>query len=1673
MQAYTKTHCIFEGRKSRVYLAGDGNGRDVVLKQLRKLYPDTSTVARFSREFEITRSAAGPNVIECYDLAVHDGTVSIALEDFGARSVADILKERSSPLPLEQVLRIGVQVAQALAHIHRRNIIHKDINPSNIVWNTGTGVVKLIDFGISQVLDRARVSASPLLDLQGTPAYISPEQTGRMNRDLDSRSDLYSLGVALYELLTGRLPFASEDPLELVHSHIARKPVPPSEVADIPARLSELVMTLLEKRAEDRYTSAEGVRHDLQACLDAVEAGKSPEAFPALRERDIDTRLRIPQKLYGREEESARLLATFDRVAEGGVGVLLVTGYSGVGKSSLVHEVHRPLTARRGITVEGKFDQLNRGRPYDSLVQAFRSLMKQLAAESEEHLNEWRDTLKNAVDRNGQVLIDVIPELEHIIGPQPPVERLGPAESRNRFQLLLSRFVRAIGTKEHPLVLFLDDMQWADLPTIELVNRLATDPETRYVLFLAAYRENEVDEGHALTSMITRMKAEGADLETVRLGPLQEPDVVELVGDTVRKAPGYLRLALTCHAKTRGNAFFLNRFLESLFDRGLLTFEPGEQRWEWDLKVIEAQSITDNVVEFMSAEIEELPPDSQAALQTASCVGISFDLATLAAARGVSEQQVTEELRKPLEEGLVRPLSVDFWYAPEVEGTSFSYGFAHDRVRQAAYAMLDEGQAAKLHLDLGRAMRSHSDPEYYRDHLFAIVEHLNRGAHLMEDDELAQLCRMNLEAGRRAAGSAAFEPGHVYYVKAHQYLPPDAWEKDYDLALEVHLEGARAAYLSGQYDVMEERLGRLKTEARDTLHQVEGQEVKIHALISQQKLPEAVYLALEVSKELGFPIPENPGPEEIQVTVGATLELLSGHTLESLEKLPEASDPRVVAALRVQNSIVAAAFLGVPNLFPVLCCKMVQTTLESGVTPHAVYAFSALGVVCISVNLVEEGYRIGKMSMSMLERWDDRSIEVKNLHVVGGMVNAYMEPLRTILENHRLVYRMGIETGDLEYAAWGLHVELANSVWSGLELDELAQTMDHHMAVLRHYKQMPALACSAPMVQLVRNLRGEAADPTRLVGPDYDEEAHLRELVEMNTRGAVFCVAASGTMARYLFGDPASAKELADRWAEYADGVQGTYQVIAWTQYRALATLRLCAAQSDQVPATLEDIAPQRELLKTLARTSPENFKHRVWLIEAEVARLEGRRGAAHEYYERCIRLARLNRFVQDEALANELAGRYLLENEAVSPARGYLQQAIFLYSYWGAQAKREQLEEEFTEILLPGARHRDATSSSTSGGDTISGSSEINLTVVVRASQAISKEIVLGDLVQSLLRLAVEAAGAQRGLLFLYQEKDWSVICEGVVRQEIELQLLDTPLASYMECPKKLLGYVRRTREEVVLSDASEKGVFTGDPYIKRRSSKSILCLPVKHQNEPKAILYLENELSPGAFSRQHLDLLRLLAAQAAISIENAQLYNTLERRVEERTEELQLEIKERIKAQEELRVLATTDSLTGASNRRNFLELAEKEFDRARRYPAPLSALMLDADKFKLVNDTYGHKVGDTVLKALSLTVSSGLRSTEIFGRMGGEEFAVALPSTGIDGAIIVAERLRKAVEALEVQADNEVLNFTVSIGVAEMTEDDASFEAILGRADQALYRAKEGGRNRVEAAQVKTKA
>jgi len=1664
-QSYRTTECIFETDRSRIYRARTlAEDRPVIVKQLRGLYPSAEFVAGFTREFDVTRAAAGEGIIEAYELCSNDGTVSIVLEDFQATSIAAIAAEARPPLI--DSLRIVAQVANGLAGVHRNNIVHKDISPGNIVWNRETGVAKLIDFGMSQVLDRALVAAKRF---EGTPAYVSPEQTGRMNRVIDCRSDFYSLGATLYAMVTGRPPFTSTDRLELVHAHLAKTPTPPHEVdATIPKPVSDIIMLMLEKRAEDRYQSAIGLRDDLRRCITQLEAGAAIEPFE-LRAHDIDERLRVPQKLYGRDTELVELRQAFERAAEGRARILLVAGYSGIGKTSLVREVHRSLVGRGANFVEGKFDQFDRGRPYASVLQAFRDLIRLILTEDSETIAAWNERILTAAGDNGRVLTDVIPELTHVIGEQPELATLTPAEARNRFQLVVASFVRAMASADHPLVIFLDDLQWADLPSIDLITKLATDPTSRHVLLVGAYRDNEVGEDHPLTAALAEMRAEGAGVDAIELGPLSEDDVLELVSDTVAHAPGRVRLAVLCQSKTNGNAFFLKRFLESLYEDGLLKFDTELRQWSWDLATIQAHPMTDNVVDFMSAKIRALQPTARACLELAACIGDSFDLKTLAVALGVTRQVAQENLRPSLTAELIHPAQEAFWFvgAVDEDTTNFTCRFSHDRIRQAARALLDEQAATKARLCVGRYLLDNLEASELEQRLFEVVEHLNQGVDLLDDPaEKARLCQLNLTAARRASASAAFPPAYNLYCVAQKLLGDDPWANSYEQALATHVEGARAAYLSAEHDAMELLVQRAVANATTALDRVAALEVKLHALVGAQRFSEALELALPLLGELGVSLPNSPTPGEVEAAVGATLGALQAHDAEAIAALPFASDATVMAAQRIQSDIMSSAYLAVPALFPVLACNLVQTTLKHGVSKESPYGFSVFALLLNTINMLEVAHPTGQMALAMLDRVDEPSVRPKTIHIVACYVTAHVEPIRNATADERHAFRIGMDSGDLEYAAWALHVEVGNGFYAGVDLAELVDVARRNLSILKHHKQMPALNCTLQHGQAIANLMGKADNPARLVGPDYDETSHMAALLEIGFLGAAYIVCTIGTFVRYLFRDIDAAIECADAGRAYADGAAGTYVPVWWHQYRALAVL----AQPDAGPGTVESLQDSLEQIRIWAKSAPVNHEHRALMLDAEIARVEGRRLDAMALYDRAVASARAHRFTHEEALANELAGRFHFSYASRTIARAYLLEACYVYDRWGASAKVAQLEGEFAELLAgvtsdsrPGSRAATTTVGSVSASESTAG---LDLTTLFKAANLITSEIELDALLGRVLEVAIENAGATRGYLVVDHEGGLLV---DSAKDANGNDLVDsgTPIAECDGLPVRVVSYVARTGERLVLDDARDDSRWSEERQLAMDRPTSILCAPIVHQKVGSGIVYLENDLTAGAFTPERTQVLELLCTQAAISIENAQHTaelrahrDHLEDLVEKRTRAL-------AEANAVLDRLSHTDPLTGLPNRRRFDERFADNWASARRDQSKLSLLMIDVDCFKLYNDNYGHQSGDECLRQVANAISKTLhRATDLVARYGGEEFAAILPGTDAAGALALGESMREAVESLNLSHEYSTAKpvVTISGGVASTIPDnDADATALVEQADQALYRAKQAGRNR----------
>lgn len=1475
------------------------DGRPVVLKMLRDDYPSPEKLAQFRQEYEITRQFQVDSIIRVYAVETYEHRPVMVLEDFGGISLRNYLD--TNPLPdVETGLTLAIKMTAALAEIHKRRVMHKDINPSNVMFNPETGQLKVIDFGISTTLPREQAAfAHPDL-LEGTPPYISPEQTGRMNRAIDYRTDFYSLGVTLFELFTGLLPFATKDLLELLHSHIARQPPLLHEVRrGIPPILSEIVMKLMAKNAERRYLSAYGIMADLEECLRQWQETGRVESF-ALGARDMADGLELPQTLYGREPEVARLMQAFEQAAAGEATVMLVAGSAGVGKTALIQEVHKPITGRRGYFVAGKFDRLQRDIPYAPLIQAFQDLVRHLLHESEAELGRWRERMLVALGQSGQLIIDVIPEVELIIGPQPDLPELPAVEAQNRFYRSFQNFVQVFTQPEHPLVLFLDDLQWADIGSLKLIDALLTATGNRYLLLLGAYRDNEVDAAHPLQHTLTQLQEKQVTVEEITLRPLALSHIGQFVGDALRRPAADVRaLAEVLQQKTGGNPFFMREFLQSLYESGLISVDFGQRRWQWDLAQINRHTLTENVAELLGAKVNELPEQTQRVLREAASIGNRFDLQTLALVEDRPLRQTASDLWPALTAGLVVPLDDAYRLAaPDANGHGtpellelperlIAYRFTHDRIQQAVYSMLDADERQQTHWRVGRRLLEATPAEQQEQTLYDIVNQLNLGRMLAATEEdRERLAELNVKAGRRAKAAAAHSAAYGYFQVGMELLASDAWQRDYGFALDLHLETAEAAYLSGDYEAMERYVSVVLERAGDLLDQVRAHEIRILSYVTRLQPQEAIATALEVLKLLGVDFPKRPNRLRVMFGLLRTRLLLRGKTGDDLAALPEMTDPQRLAIIRITSRVFSAAFRANPPLFLLFVFKVIQLSVSHGNTPLSAFAYACYGLIlCGFVGNVDGGYEFGQLALRLLDRFDAKALKARTYMVIETFVRPWKEDVRSTLPALLEGYESGLETGDFEFAAYLAYVYIRAAYFVGMELEELEARTADYVKTIGSLQQKSALHLAEIYWQVQRNLLGLSADPLRLTGEAYNEEEMLPAHLETNDRTAIFNHYLNRLILAALFGAYEAGVRDAALLEPYLDGGRGSSGLVLFHFYASLVRL-----------ARYEQMAPneQREVdrqvraslkkLKTWSESAPMNYMHQYLLLQAEAARVAGRHQDAATLYDRAIEQAQRVGYPAEEVIAQERAARFYMDSGRERLAQLYLVDARYAGLRWGARALVRRFDERYAELLAQPVAGQ-ATTGATVSFDTSTTSSSrqvtvIDLATVLKASQALSGEIVLDSLLRRLMRILLENTGARRGMLILEDEGEWLIEAEGAVGEEDIPVLQSVALTDVAPtaAPLSLLNYVRRTRESVVLANAAEEGPFVEDPYVREHALQSVLCAPLVNQGRLTGLVWLENNLTAGAFTRERLELVNLLSGQAAISIQNARLYNNLE---------------------------------------------------------------------------------------------------------------------------------------------------------------------------------------------------
>jgi len=1523
---YQARELLYESDNSLVYRASQKqDNQPVILKMLKQAYPTPKRIAEFQREYQMTKNLTLAGVVDAYSLETDQHRWVMVLEDFGGESLQRIRQNKQ--LALNEFLSLAIEVVGILDQVHDLNIIHKDINPSNIVWNQTTGEIKLIDFGISTELSReATTFRNPNL-LEGTLAYISPEQTGRMNRAIDYRTDFYSLGVTFYELLTGELPFPTHDVLELIHCHIARLPVPLHEHRpDIPSVISQIVLKLMAKNAEYRYQTAYGLKADLEECLRQWQTLGQINAFE-LSQQDVSSKFQIPQKLYGRQKEIDTILAAFERVStpplvkgeSRGGEMMLVTGYSGIGKSALVKEVYKPITEKRGYFTSGKFDQYQRDIPYASLVQAFRSLIGQLLTESLAQIENWREKLLAALGSNGQVMIDVIPEIELIIGSQPAVPELAPTEAQNRFNLVFQNFIKVFTQASHPLVLFLDDLQWADGASLKLIELLMTAVNSSYLLLISAYRDNEVSTTHPLLLTLDEIRKRGTTVHQIVLAPLTLSDLTQLTADalncSLKKARPLSELVL---AKTNGNPFFINEFLKSLYTEELLEFDFQGRLWQWDLAQIQSREITDNVVELMTNKLRMLGEETQRVLKLAACIGNQFEIQTLAVIYEKSPQASAADLWAAMVEGLVLPLGdayklIDLNVEGLADEVTVEYRFAHDRIQQAAYSLIPEAEKQDVHWQVGQRLLQNTPLDEQEQKIFDIVNQLNQGRdrlkHQTEQDELAQL---NLIAGRKAKASAAYQPAFNYLQIGIALLNPrqsllldrvDSWRQQYNLTLTLYLEAAEAASFSGHFEEMEQWTAVILQQAKTLLDTAKAYEIKLQANLGQQKLSEAMTIGLQALQFLGVELPKKPSHADLSKRLEDTKAIWAEQKIEELIELPEITDATKRAIMPLLFLLASIASVGFPELYPFLILELVNLLLKCGNTSFSAPAYAAYGIIlCGLVEDIDAGYQFCQLASSLLERFDTKQFEAKTLFVFNTFVRHWKEHTRESLKSFLPVHQRGLETGDLIWGCLALFKYALHAYWIGQELRELEQEIIKYSEVINQHKQELAERFIELLLQPILNLLGRSENPCHFVSESYDEETMLSLYHKANDLISVFYFYVHKLFLCYLFQDYQQALEMATKIREYMGVALGFYSTAISNFYESLTQLAVFPnAKSPEQKRILEQVDTNQKKMENWAHHAPMNFLHKFYLVEAERARILGKDSDAREYYDRAIALAHENEYLNEEALAYELAGRFYLARNQKHVARYYLQDAHYAYQRWGAVAKVKDLETRYPQFLANTStdtlQTRLNTSTTESGKTT---SDVLDLNSVLQASQTISGEIILDKLLEKLMKNVIENAGAQKGFLILEKEGNLVIEAERTVDSDEVAILQSIPVDSrdtdHSLLSAAIINYVARTHENVVLNDAVNEGQFTRDSYIVATQPKSILCTPLLNQGKLSGILYLENNLTTGAFTSNRVEVLKILSAQAAISIENSRLYEqlegysrTLEQKVEARTQELQ----------------------------------------------------------------------------------------------------------------------------------------------------------------------------------------
>ncbi|MEM7183829.1 MAG: AAA family ATPase [Spirochaetota bacterium] len=1476
-------------------------------------------------EYEILQLFTSDRIIKPLHFQNQKDGNFLLMED-GGTSLKQLIKK--DPIDsLEQFLQFAITITDGLGEIHRQKIVHKDIKPSNIVLQKKDAkTIKFIDFGISTRLKREEMGWQSPNVLEGSLPYISPEQTGRVNRAIDYRTDFYSLGITFFEMLTGELPFPTNDPIELIHSHIALAPPLVHEIKnDVPEILSKIIYKLLEKDAEKRYNSAYGLKYDLEKCLELIQNQSSSktinmENFP-LGTKDPDDVFKIPQKLYGRVEETKQLVAIFEEVASGSARLLLVSGYSGIGKSAFIQETHKPITEKKGFFIQGKFDQFQKNIPFSAILNAFRELVKFLLTEPDDRIRHWKEELDSALGRNAQVIIDVIPELELVLGQKQPVSILSASENQNRFNLTFQNFISVFARREHPIVLFIDDLQWADKSSLKLIESIITNPDNKYLMIIGAYRDNEVDTGHPLLQSVAEIKKSGSEVETIRLGPLQKESITELLTDTFHVNGKEEGLAEILNKKTGGNPFFISEFLKSLYKDEIIDFNYETNKWQWQEERVHSYGMTDNVVDLMVKNIQNFSEHTANILSLASCLGNQFDLKFLSIVSELALEQLVTLLWPAIEEGVLIPLGKSQQILqtatkgieqiePNDLGTC-RIRFQHDRVQQAAYSLLDDTKKKEIHYKAGNLILANISEEERNEKIFDIVGHLNEGKELVQtEEERIVFIDLNLKAGQKAKLSTAYESAINFLESGRELVKEEDWHKNYQLIFSLVKELSENYYLNGRYEEAEEIYPLLLKKANDELDKIQVYFIQLEQYQVQMKFDLAVEIELKGLQILGIDLPAED--EAFAALVEEELALvaknLGSREIADLIDSPEMQDKHQLNIMYMLSYLfISTWLLGKQTTVTWSIIKMTNLSQVHGNCEVSSLAYANYGFLSAYVfSKVNEGYEYGNLALELSQKFDNVAFRGKVYFLYAALISHWKKKIDLSDPIQKEAHQLCVDGGDYAYAAYAINKIIDHHIFSGKNLEEIYKEALSYYPFLK--KNNPFLLDTFIIpgsVQAIQSLRGETDALGSFDDESFSEDTFLEQYKDNPLIHAWFF--AEKIKSLYLAEQTSDSLGLADKVGTIVATCPGHIRVPESYFYTCLSIL----AETKNLPegekeAFLGKLQEYQSKLQSWSKDCPDNFEHKYLLVEAEKARDEGDGFAAISLYERAIESAKKYEFINNEALCNELCAKFWIGKENIKYATLHMSEAYKLYNKWGAFAKCKQLQAKYSAYIkkdrqpiwkMDDTLEKTITTDRTIHGATNTFTQSLDLTSILRASQAISKEIEYEKLLERLIKILIENAGAERVVFISRDENGFCIDADGMVGNKNIYQHGSQLLAESKSLPLSVINYVTRSKHPLVLVNAGQDKQFSSDDYFSSSTIKSVLCAPLSSKGKLTGLIYLENNVTSGAFTEERVNLLQTIASQAAISIENAKLYANIENVTREKTKvSTQMEIAEQI---------------------------------------------------------------------------------------------------------------------------------------------------------------------------------